>query len=401
MRFNYLKELLSSALVCALCVNANESRCPDVSLRCAANSNGQITELELKNNAVFDAKYFSTLTSIEKLTISGEQKYIQQSHFNEIATSTTLKELHLTYNSASITNIDMTVVKKISSLTYLEVSESCAKHINFNEMTNIKELDVSKVSLDQKMVNDIVKMPKLGKMHLCLDNKFNKLDIKGLKSKKTLTSIEFNSKERSSAKYINFKNSFKGFTYIKELNLNYVKLTETDIKDISGLNQIQTISCGNCNFSSASIEPLDKLANLQNFKLKEAKDIKGGTLTNKSLVKAEYGISSSSSNNFCMKSNSRGIKDAHRKLLKPCSGASAASVGAFHNAHASTASVGAFHNAHAAAAAMKNTKNAALCGPRKGKCPPGQCCSKDGKCGIGMKFCGINCLPKYGKCNHK
>jgi len=403
MRFNYFKELISSALLYALCVKG----CKETKFfasKCVPNANGQIIELELKNNAVVKAGYLSSLTSIEKLTISGEQKFIQQYHFNEIATSTTLKEIHLTYTSVSSSNIDMTVLKKNVNLYYLEVSESCAKHIKFNEMTNIRELNISKVSVTQKMMDEIVKIPKLSKMSICLDSKFNKLDIKGLKSKKTLTSIEFNYKESSSAKYIDFKNSFKGFTNVKELKLNYVKLTETDIKDISGLSQIQSITLNECNFSHSSIQPLNNLGNLNTFELKEAKDIKGETLTNKSLIKAEYGISSSSSNNFCMNSNSKGIKDAHRKSLKPCSAASAAS----YNAHAAAASSHGSHNAHASSFFNPYDRNKNIkistngkCGHKYGKCPNNQCCNKNNRCGRSIDYCGYGCQSEFGRCNFK
>ncbi|OUM58892.1 carbohydrate-binding module family 18 protein [Piromyces sp. E2] len=40
------------------------------------------------------------------------------------------------------------------------------------------------------------------------------------------------------------------------------------------------------------------------------------------------------------------------------------------------------------------------CGPKYGykKCSFGDCCSKDGECGFGHKYCGNGCQPEYGGC---
>ena len=38
------------------------------------------------------------------------------------------------------------------------------------------------------------------------------------------------------------------------------------------------------------------------------------------------------------------------------------------------------------------------CGPDKGKCPKGLCCSKYGWCGTGQKYCGTGCKSEFGKC---
>eukprot|EP00833_Pecoramyces_ruminatium_P002194 jgi/Orpsp1_1/1176226/evm.model.c7180000056867.1 len=39
------------------------------------------------------------------------------------------------------------------------------------------------------------------------------------------------------------------------------------------------------------------------------------------------------------------------------------------------------------------------CGPSKGKCPRGQCCSQYGYCGSETSHCGIGCQPAYGICS--
>jgi len=42
------------------------------------------------------------------------------------------------------------------------------------------------------------------------------------------------------------------------------------------------------------------------------------------------------------------------------------------------------------------------CGPKYDKCPSGQCCNKNGKCGTKATFCSKQkgCQPKYGKCKN-
>ncbi|ORX49639.1 hypothetical protein BCR36DRAFT_327894 [Piromyces finnis] len=44
------------------------------------------------------------------------------------------------------------------------------------------------------------------------------------------------------------------------------------------------------------------------------------------------------------------------------------------------------------------TKNG-ICGHGKGSCPYGECCSKEGICGLSTKHCGVGCNPKYGICH--
>jgi len=39
------------------------------------------------------------------------------------------------------------------------------------------------------------------------------------------------------------------------------------------------------------------------------------------------------------------------------------------------------------------------CGRNIGKCPYGQCCSKEGTCGNTLKYCGADCQSEFGKCN--
>jgi len=40
------------------------------------------------------------------------------------------------------------------------------------------------------------------------------------------------------------------------------------------------------------------------------------------------------------------------------------------------------------------------CGKDYGKCPSGQCCSKDGICDTMNDQCGTGCQPSYGKCHN-
>jgi len=335
MKFNYLKGLISSALLCSFYVNANDLSCGGVKVKdiydqCVEDSSGHIKELKLKSNAHVEVGIFKSLTTVEKLTISGEQNYIQQYHFNEISTMTSLKEIHLTYSSTVSTKVDMTVIKKNENISYLELSDSTVNNIKITEMKSIKELNVSEVSLTQSFVNDVGKLPRLNKMSIGIDKHVNQLDFKSFKSMTTLTSLEVDYKESRETNVIDFKGSFKGFTHLTELKLNSVKLSKTDIEDISSITSLKTISFNKCNFSHSNIYSLNKLPRLKNFELLGAQDIEGETLTNSSLEKSEYQVASGSAKKFCISKNAKAISKKTRNGLKQCNSES--------NGYASSAS---------------------------------------------------------------
>jgi len=302
MRFNFLKGLIGSALLYSLNVNARVLQTSNYSCHhfisiyesCKENSYGFVSELVIKENAYIESGVISSFIGLEKLVISGSQKYIQQYHFNEISSLTSLRELHLTSASFSSIQFDMSVFRKNTALSYLELSgfnsESC-RSMSFKGLQNIQTLDVSKFSLSQNNIIEISKLEKLNKMMIQINDSFSKLDISALKRMRCLKSLSISYEERKSLHYQSFASSFEGFSYLTELQLNSIKLSHADITAISNLTRLTNISMINCDFSNSGISSLNRLDSLRYFKITKAHNIKAQTLVNKSLIKSEYQVS--------------------------------------------------------------------------------------------------------------
>jgi len=315
MRFNYFKRLINSALFCSFYVNARVIQTSqlcchhliDISKSCKENSYGFVSELEVKENAYIGSGVISSLYGLKKLSICGEQNFIQQYHLNEISTLESLNELHLASFSFSDTQFDMSVLENNTELTYLELSgfndDSC-ESMNFGGFYKMKTLDVSKFSLTQSNINEISRLRRLNKMMIQIDENFSKLDISLLKTMKCLKSLYVSSEENNEIQYKSFASSFKGFNYLTELQLNSIKLSQTDINAIAGFNKLINLSMTNCDFSNSGISNLNRLDKLKYFKLTQARNIRGQTLTNKSLVKSEYQVSGGE---FCIAQKMKGI----------------------------------------------------------------------------------------------
>jgi len=315
MRFNFLKGLVSSALFCSFYANArflqtSHFRCKHIRSicnKCVENSYGFVTELEIKNNAYIEHEVLSNLYGLEKLSICGEQKYIEQYHLNEIATLQSLKELHLASSSFESTQFDMSVLESNTELSYLELSgfnSASCETMNFGGFYKMKTLDVSKFSLTQSNIYEISRLRKLNKMMIEINERFRQLDISFLKKMRCLKSLYVSSQESSQIQSETFASTFEGFTYLTDLQLKSIRLSETDIRTISGFNKLTKLSMTDCDFGNAGISYLNRLEKLKYFKLSKAHNIRGQTLVNKSLVKSEYQVSGGS---FCIAQKMKGI----------------------------------------------------------------------------------------------
>jgi len=128
MILNYLKGLTIATLFCSLCVNAGviaEMTCSDIVTICSSciqNSYGHVIELVLKENIQVEEGFFSSFNYLEKLTFTGEQRYIEQYHLQEISYITTLLELYLESSVFTSSQYNMNIFENSSSLSVLEVA---------------------------------------------------------------------------------------------------------------------------------------------------------------------------------------------------------------------------------------------------------------------------------------
>jgi len=134
MKLFYLKGLIFIALLCSLCVNAKailpkgrkgERRCKDIKRyckRCRENAFGQVIDIEFVNNVIIEREFFTYLTHLEKVTFSGEQRYIQQYSLEEISVISTVTEVYLNSTTFTSSQYNMTIFQKCTKLTVFQVS---------------------------------------------------------------------------------------------------------------------------------------------------------------------------------------------------------------------------------------------------------------------------------------
>jgi len=393
MRFNYLKGLISSSLFCSLYVNAAvfQYRCENlisIYKSCKEDINGFISELVIKENAYIEKGLISCLEGLQSIIFSGEQKYIGQSHLEEISTLESLREFHLTDSSfISNTNLDFSVFEGNSHITILDIV-GYDKTIKFRNAKEGTVLDLKNYKINQVIINKISKLKKLYKLKIQIDDNFRQLDISSLKSMPSLKSLEISCDEIKDFHYNDFKSIIEGFVNLTELHLDSFKLSQDDIIAISSLIKLTNLSMTNCDFSNSGISSLNNLKRLRYFTLTQAQNIKGQTLINKSLKKTEYDISHGE---FCISQDMEDITVETRRNLKFCKHSYISST----SSTSSTRFINYSDNSHHNKISING-----LCGRKYGKCPAGECCSKYGLCGNTIYHCGWGwgCQKKYGKC---
>jgi len=92
--------------------------------QCVENSFGQITELVIKENVELEEGFFSALTALEKVTISGYQQSITQSTLVELTTIKTLKEVYFESEAFASSQYNMSIFEKCSNLSIVKIGQT-------------------------------------------------------------------------------------------------------------------------------------------------------------------------------------------------------------------------------------------------------------------------------------
>jgi len=377
MKFVNLKGLFTSALFFTLCVKAQEytngcNKIKSIAYKCEEDHYGYVTGLDLESKADVEKNVFSNLKDLEKLTIDGLQDKLKQYHFDEIATLPGLKEVHLSFTdiSESDEKLDMSVLNKLEKLTYLDLTFYRAGDINVKGFNSLKKLDLSECDPTQTIINDIGNLKNLEDLTIEIDNETKKLDFSPIKKNKKITTLKIigtNDKHEHQKELV--KNTLKGFTNVKNLSLERIKFSQSDIDDLSELSQIEELKFYMCDWDDVSIEPLNKLPKLKSVDFSSNYVIKGKTLTNASLEKCLYDTDAE----LCIAKDMKCLTKEVKEAYKPCDS------GADSDSKVSTDG---------------------KCGAKYGtKCPSGECCSKHGWCGKSKDYCGAGCQSEFGKCN--
>jgi Leucine-rich repeat (LRR) protein len=341
-------------------------------------------------------------------------------------------------------DVDLSYLEQFDKITDLEISYRgnyagfgdeyifSNMKVDLSKMKSLKSLSISSMFITEELMDSIVNIPNLEKLSLSgnriLDDGFNEK----FKKLKTLSSLSLTGGDYSSdledaiksftnLRNLTIKNSYqlKGkipeYIYsLKELeyldltsnsisnidneisnltNLKYLNLYNNEIINVNeeigklvnleyldlssnklltipiqimNLKKLEYLDLSNNKISDESPEYLNDLENLKYFYINKNTDLYGKVLINKNLIECKY-----DNYNLCIP---KGVEEV--KCLSPSIRYETCTED---NIEISTNG---------------------LCGKDNGRCPYGQCCGKNGKCGTTKDYCSINqdCQMKYGRC---
>ncbi|KAG4097696.1 L domain-like protein [Neocallimastix lanati (nom. inval.)] len=348
-------------------------------------SNKGIKDLTMNLGAVNITK--NDLPNLEKLTIGFDYDF--DTSFVEQFNS--LTDLSFSY-----------VGHGMGSKSYNDIKGDLSK------LKNLNSLYLNGVDNAKEILSEVINLPNFEKLYLVFINTNGISEI--LKSLKNITTLEINNiyeKEMDSAiesltklrhlaivrnfngrmsripKYIY---SFKNLEYL-DLSNNEIKLIDEELKNLENLKyldlsnnelisiplelmnlkKLEYLNLSNNKIKDDSPIFLNKFENLKDFYIQDNIDIKGKIIVNENLIECDY----NDSYNLCIPKTIKEVKCLNPNIkFETCEDDD-----------------------------IKESTNG-LCGQENGRCPYGQCCSKDGKCGSTEDHCFIsqNCQMKYGRC---
>jgi len=415
MKFNYLlKGIIYSFLIFAICVKSESLELQDVKLNQEAindigsknldilklynvtfekNLNYEslkgIKELNVFDYCEFENNFFSSLKSLKKIFIEDNQN-IKQFHIDEISTLPNVEEVVFNFSSGDA-NIDLNVLKNLKNLTTLDLSYYGGK-VNLNGFKSLKTLNLRNLKLNQSIINDIGEFPNLETLYITYDIESKNLDLGPLKKMKSLSNLFINGLNE---KYDHHKelgtNALKGFDNIKKLYLERFILKQSDIDDIASLAKLEEIEFDFCYLEKATIDALNKL-NIKGLdELYNREEDENISISTNGKCGIEDG--KCPSGECCSKYGWCGTSDAY------CNTGCQSEFGECKNTSTTKTTTTKKTTTSTKQSSLPTSTNS-KCGPKDGKCPDGQCCSKYGWCGTSESYCVKDCQPEFGVCKN-
>jgi len=323
-----------------------------------------------------------------------------------------LEKLDITWSGSKI---DTSYIEQFDKLTDLEISfrgrgiseEYHYREINvdLSKLKNLKSLVLSSITVTKELMNEITTLSNLESLTLMSD-RYSDDVVFDMKNLEKLTSLCISSNESK-----DMEDSIKYLTNLRKLTINYsistipeyiytfkdleyLDLSENSIKtidekigdlvnlkhldlsfnniisipaELSNLKKLEYLNLSSNDINSENPEFLNKFENLKYYYIHGNTNIKGKVLTNNNLLECVY----SDTYNLCIPKSVKEVKCLSNDLkFEICD---------YDDINESTDG---------------------LCGKDNGKCPYGQCCGKDGKCGTTKEYCSIrnSCQVGYGSC---
>jgi len=124
-------------------------------------------------------------------------------------------------------------------------------------------LNLRDVKITQDFINRIGESTNLETLYITYFADSNELDFTPLKKIKTLTTLYIDGDNEQSSHQKKFAaNTLKGFDYLKELSLERIILTQSDIDDIAALPELSEVRFDFCDVENGNINALKNRENL-------------------------------------------------------------------------------------------------------------------------------------------
>ncbi|OUM70117.1 carbohydrate-binding module family 18 protein [Piromyces sp. E2] len=287
-------------------------------------------------------------------------------------------ELDISWYYNTKTNFDSSFIEQFDKLTDLKLS--CSDHVDSGwdsdseeffcivnaDLSKLKNLkSINKMQITEELMDRIVSLPKL--QELTLKDNFMGVIPEYVYSFKNLEYLDL-----SINSLITVDEKLNNLENLKHLDLSGNELINIP-KQIINLKKLEYLNLSDNHIVDVSPEYLNDFENLKYFYIQGNKELIGKVITNENLIECSYNSIYDDINmyNLCIP---KGVKEI--KCLK--------SESKFETCIDDDIAV----------------SSNGLCGKDHGRCPYGQCCSKDGKCTTSGEYCLIskNCQIKYGSC---
>jgi len=232
------------------------------------NKHYQKRKIHRHYTTVLDSNIINKLKNLKRLELS----YIEfnEDIVNEILSLSKLKTLKL--ENCPMNGLNYEFVKKIKKLNSLGVTnEEPVDVVQYlKDKGDLEYLYLNVKSLSQTDIDGVSKLRNLKELSLINEENVNSTlnfkPISNLTKLKELT-LDFNESE-TCVQDVSFNNLKK----LNNLTLNTVKLTQTNVNEISKLSKIKKLYLSSCDLKDVNVTPLKKLEKVEELYIYECKD---------------------------------------------------------------------------------------------------------------------------------
>jgi len=266
----------------------------DITFSCKDNEDKKVKYFLLNEMDIIDEvldKVLAYNTTEElKIKVDGSKNILEKIGKNFL----NLKKL--TISNEKSQSLNLTVLKNLKNLTYLEIKTNSdllftLKKGSLKYLTSLKEIHITNVSFTQTIIDEFGKLVNLEKLNFNSCNYPSDLNFDSFKELQKLKSISIKSYYEGKNPLQSIPSSFYYLPKLKELTITEQKIKKISSK-ISKLKKLEDLDLRGNNLTTLP-DALNKLEDLKYVDFGKNPSLTGKTLTNENLRTCDYDITSS------------------------------------------------------------------------------------------------------------